>query len=149
LAEVAAKVEGTYPIMKKLAIGLLAAGVALIGQLSAQIIPAEDFSHQPAFKGHILSPDGKILAYNETVKGENRIFLLDLDTNKKFGLELLGRDEVLVQGSSFFGPTAVVLSTAPAGPTPRLTVTDAMPKQTSKAALCCTFSATRNTVTCS
>lgn len=89
--------------MKIRHIGSWAAWAALFGSAAlAQPPPAEDFSHQPAFKGHILSPDGKILAYNETLKGDNRIFLVDLATNKRLGLELLGSSKPLVQGSNFF-----------------------------------------------
>jgi dipeptidyl aminopeptidase/acylaminoacyl peptidase len=64
--------------------------------------PTEDFSHEAAYKNPTLSPDGQMLAYAETIKGENRIYLLDLATKKKIGLELLGHDKAAVQFSYFF-----------------------------------------------
>jgi dipeptidyl aminopeptidase/acylaminoacyl peptidase len=78
--------------------------VALVLATTVQGEPlaAEDFSHESAFKDLILSPDGEVLAYGETIKGEHRIYLLDLATKKKLGLELLGLDKAMVQSSSFF-----------------------------------------------
>lgn len=54
----------------------------------AALIPVEELSHEAAFKGFTLSPDGKALAYSETVQGKNILRILDLETGKKVGLNL-------------------------------------------------------------
>ena len=88
--------------MKKTLPWVVAAWLSLASTIKAEPLSAEDFSHESAFKDLSLSPDGKILAYAETIKGEHRIYLLDLETNKKLGLELLGFDKSFAHSSSFF-----------------------------------------------
>lgn len=77
-------------------------GAAVLPVARAELLPVEDFSHEDAYYGPVLAPDGKAVAYGETVKGENRVFVRDLVTTKKFGIDLEGRDGAWTQGSSFF-----------------------------------------------
>jgi len=77
----------------------------LIGSLlvaRAERLPVEDFSHEDAFSGLALSPDGKVVVYNESIKGENRLFIRDLATGKQLGIDLEGFDPALVNKSDFF-----------------------------------------------
>lgn len=88
--------------MKKTPAWIVAALALLSVALNAEPPSAEDIGHEIAFKGLTLSPDGQILAYSETIKGEHRLYLLNLATKEKFGLELLGNNKALAHGSSFF-----------------------------------------------
>lgn len=75
---------------------------ALVLSAQTELPSAEDLGHEIAYKSLTLSPDGKVLAYNETIKGDHRLFLLDLDTDKKIGLELLGNNKALWHGTTLF-----------------------------------------------
>jgi dipeptidyl aminopeptidase/acylaminoacyl peptidase len=88
--------------MKNFRCGWLAA-LSFLAAITRAAPPAtEDFSHEPAFTDLKLSPDGKMVAYSETIRGDHRIYLLDLKTKKKIGLELLGDDTAIVHRSSYF-----------------------------------------------
>ncbi|MCC6415741.1 MAG: S9 family peptidase [Opitutaceae bacterium] len=54
----------------------------------AEPLPIEEFAHMPMFDGMTLSPDGKTVAYVETVKGRQKILMRNLDTNKVMGIEI-------------------------------------------------------------
>lgn len=88
--------------MKKNPAWIVAALVLLFATLKAEPPSAEDLGHEIAYKDLLLSPDGQVLAYSETIKGEHRLYLLNLATKEKFGLELLGNNKALAHGSSFF-----------------------------------------------
>lgn len=51
-------------------------------------LPVEDFSHDPAYDGMTLSPDGRTVAYVETIKNDQRILMRDLDTGAVMGIEI-------------------------------------------------------------
>lgn len=88
--------------MKNICLGVLLVFSAFTVSAQTEVPTSVDLGHEIAFKGLTLSPDGKILAYSETIKGEHRLFLLDLATNKKIGLELLGSNKAYSHNSSFF-----------------------------------------------
>jgi hypothetical protein len=54
----------------------------------ADKIPAEEFAHLEAFAGMTISPDGKYVAYVESVKETQVIVIRDLDSGKDVRLEL-------------------------------------------------------------
>jgi dipeptidyl aminopeptidase/acylaminoacyl peptidase len=68
----------------------------------AERLPVEDFSHERAYSGMALSPDGKTIVYSETIHGDNRLFFRDIATGKKLGIELEGSDAAWGQTSEFF-----------------------------------------------
>jgi dipeptidyl aminopeptidase/acylaminoacyl peptidase len=77
----------------------------LIGSLlmaRAERLPVEDFSHEDAFSGLALSPDGKVVVYNESIKGDNKLFIRDIATGKQLGIDLEGFDPALVHQTDFF-----------------------------------------------
>lgn len=86
--------------MKSLFLASLTIGLLLVAR--AERIPVEDFAHEEAFNGMVLSPDGKIVAYDETIKGNHRLFMLDLDTRKKLGIDLEGSNVAWAHNSEFF-----------------------------------------------
>lgn len=45
-------------------------------------IAVEDFAHLEAFTGMTLSPDGRAVAYMQSIKGEQELVIRDLDTGK-------------------------------------------------------------------
>ena len=86
--------------MRYLSLLALSGGLLLVA--SAQQIPAEEFAHEDAFYGVTLSPDGQVVVYGETIKGESRLYFRDLNSGKKLGIELEGSDTAWSQGSHFF-----------------------------------------------
>lgn len=48
----------------------------------------EDFSHGAAYEGMTLSPDGKTVAYIQTIKRDQQVMMRDLDTGKTTGIEI-------------------------------------------------------------
>ncbi len=88
--------------MRKSCLSALLALSVLTVSGQTELPTAEDLGHEIAYKGLTLSPDGKFLAYNETVRGDHRLFLLDLATNKKIGLELLGNNKALAHSTTAF-----------------------------------------------
>ena len=69
----------------------------------AERLPVEDFSHEEAFYGMELSPDGKVAAYEESIGGEDRIFFRDMASGKKLqGIELAGTEGAWVHSQQFF-----------------------------------------------
>ncbi len=67
----------------------------------AELIPTKELSHQAAFKSFKLSPDGKAVAYSETINGINILRILNLDTGEKIGINLLSNRRSWNQGSNF------------------------------------------------
>jgi len=65
-------------------------------------LPVEDFGHGDAYSGVTLSPDGKAIVYEESIRGDHRLFLRDLGTGKKIGIELEGYDEAWSNTTEFF-----------------------------------------------
>lgn len=56
--------------------------------MRGELIPVEDFSHGAAFTGMTISPDGKTVAYVQSIKGDQKILMRDLDTGKIMGIEI-------------------------------------------------------------
>jgi pimeloyl-ACP methyl ester carboxylesterase len=56
--------------------------------IRGELISVEDFSHEAAFTGMTLSPDGKTVAYVQSIKGNQQILMRDLDTGKVMGIEI-------------------------------------------------------------
>jgi dipeptidyl aminopeptidase/acylaminoacyl peptidase len=54
----------------------------------ADIIPVEDFAHLDAFAGMTLSPDGRSVAYVQSVKDVQEIVIRDLDAGKNVRIEI-------------------------------------------------------------
>ena len=79
---------------------MLAGGSLLLAR--AERLPVEDFCHEAAFTGMVLSPDGKVVVYQEAIKGDQRLFFRDLDTGNKLGVELVGSDVAWSHHSQFF-----------------------------------------------
>ncbi len=67
----------------------------------AELIPVKELSHQVPFKNFKLSPDGKAVAYSETINGINILRILNLETGEKIGINLLSNRRSWNQGSSF------------------------------------------------
>jgi|GEM_PF-1515562 len=67
----------------------------------AELIPVRELSHQVAFKNFKLSPDGKAVAFSETINGINKLRILNLETNEKIAVNLLSNRRSWNQGSSF------------------------------------------------
>ncbi|MBP9912579.1 MAG: S9 family peptidase [Opitutaceae bacterium] len=89
--------------MNKIYAGALTALLAMTATVRSEPLAAEEFSHEAAYKDVTLSPDGEVAAYAETLKGDHRLYLLNLATGKKlFGMELLGNDKAMTHNSSFF-----------------------------------------------
>lgn len=88
--------------MKNICLSVLLVFSAFTVSAQTELPTAVDLGHETAYKGLTLSPDGKILAYNETIRGDHRLFLLDLATDKKLGLELLGNNKALAHSTTFF-----------------------------------------------
>lgn len=78
----------------------LAVSAALLAR-AAEKISVDDFSHEPAFYGMAIAPDGKAVVYGETIKGDSRLYIRDLETGKKLGIDLEGRDGAWGHSSSF------------------------------------------------
>jgi hypothetical protein len=53
----------------------------------AEMIPVEDFAHLDAFAGMTLSPDGRSVAYVQSVKDVQEIVIRDLDAGKNVRIE--------------------------------------------------------------
>lgn len=81
---------------------LLALTLGLVSTAQAERLPVEDFAHEEAFNGMVLSPDGKTVAYDETIKGDHRLFMLDLDTRKKLGVDFEGSNAAWAHNTEFF-----------------------------------------------
>jgi len=54
----------------------------------ADKIPVEDFAHLDAFAGMTLSPDGRSVAYVQSVKDVQEIVIRDLDAGKNVRIEI-------------------------------------------------------------
>jgi dienelactone hydrolase len=65
-------------------------------------LTAEDFSHESAFKDPTLSPDGRRIAFTETIRGGLQVHILELQTKKKFTLDLDGWDRALENDAAYF-----------------------------------------------
>ncbi|MFZ9681617.1 MAG: alpha/beta hydrolase family protein [Cephaloticoccus sp.] len=70
--------------------------------LAARAVNAEDYAHEDAFKQLVLSPDGQKLAYSQTIKGNHIVFVQDLASGKKFGINLESSDKALSRSASYF-----------------------------------------------
>lgn len=81
---------------------ILAVEASVLCLSAGPTISSSDFSHESAYKNPVLAPDGKAVAYAETIKGEHRIYILDLTTNKKVGMDLAGNDKWIEHSSAFF-----------------------------------------------
>jgi dipeptidyl aminopeptidase/acylaminoacyl peptidase len=88
--------------MKTKTLGVLVLMLALVITVQSAPPGAEDFSHEAAFKDLQLSPDGTMLSYAETIKGEHRMYIMDLASGTKFGMELLGLDKAYTQQTHSF-----------------------------------------------
>ena len=75
---------------------------ALLGAVSTRAINIEDYAHEDAFKQPVLSPDGQTLAYSQTIKGDHIVYLLDLNTGKKLGINLESSDKIINRHADFF-----------------------------------------------
>lgn len=53
---------------------------------SVERIAVEDFAHLEAFAGMTLSPDGRAVAYMQSIKGEQELVIRDLETEKNVRL---------------------------------------------------------------
>lgn len=67
---------------------LLVPCVSMLAAAHAGRLPVEDFSHDPAYDGMTLSPDGRTVAYVETIRNNQRILMRDLDTGEMMGIEI-------------------------------------------------------------
>ncbi|MCB1103855.1 MAG: S9 family peptidase [Cephaloticoccus sp.] len=74
--------------MRFLLVLALASGFSVF-TFGGGLIPVEDFSHGAAYNGMTLSPDGKTVAYVQSVKNDQQIMMRDLDTGKETGIEIL------------------------------------------------------------
>lgn len=81
---------------------LLVFASCLLTGARAERLPVEDFAHEEAYFGMALSPDGKALAYDETIRAQQRLFILDLETKKKVFVEMEKPDRVGAHYSEFF-----------------------------------------------
>ena len=87
MAEVAAKVIQPLPVyMRFLYTLVLTLSVSLT--IRADRLPVEEFAHTPMFDGMTLSPDGRTVAYVQSIKGQQQILMRDLETNKVMGIEI-------------------------------------------------------------
>ena len=82
------------------ALALLLAATATVR--GADYLPVEDFAHEEAYFGPTLSPDGQMIVYDESIKGDQRLFLRDLDSGKKIGIELEGSNVAWSHYSEFY-----------------------------------------------
>lgn len=65
--------------------------VAAVGTTQTEAAhTAEDFSHESAFKDPVLSPDGRRMSYTETIRGGLLVHIVELETKKKYTLDLEG-----------------------------------------------------------
>lgn len=78
---------------------LLAANASVRG---ADYLPVEDFSHEDAYTAPTLSPDGQVVVYDESIKGDQRLFLRDLQTGQKIGIELEGSNVAWSHYTEFY-----------------------------------------------
>jgi dipeptidyl aminopeptidase/acylaminoacyl peptidase len=82
------------------ALALLLAATATVR--GVDYLPVEDFSHEEAYTGLTLSPDGQAIVYDESIKGDQRLFLRDLGTGQKIGIELEGSNVAWSHYTEFF-----------------------------------------------
>ncbi|MCP5529079.1 MAG: prolyl oligopeptidase family serine peptidase [Opitutaceae bacterium] len=73
---------------------------------SARAVNAEDYAHEDAFKHLVLSPDGQTIAYSQTIKGDHIVFLQNLNTGKKTGINLESSDKALYRDAAYFWSTS-------------------------------------------
>lgn len=78
---------------------VLAATVTVQG---ADYLPVEDFSHEDAYSALTLSPDGQVVVYDESIRGDQRLFLRDLQTGQKTGIELEGSNVAWSHYTEFY-----------------------------------------------
>ena len=81
---------------------LLAVLVGSLAVARAERLPVEDFSHEEAFTGMAIEPDGKTVVYGQTIHGDNRLFIYDLASGKQQGIELEGSDAAWSHYSEYF-----------------------------------------------
>ncbi len=79
---------------------VLVMGLALVAR--AERLPVENFAHEPVHNGVILSPDGKMVAYDEIVQADQHLFLRDLEREKKISIEMVAADATWEHASEFF-----------------------------------------------
>lgn len=87
------------------AIRSLAAAAVITAGSIARAINIEDYAHEDAFKQPVLSPDGRALAYSQTLKGDHIVFVQDLETGEKFGINLESSDKDISRDAAYFWST--------------------------------------------
>lgn len=92
--------------MKTALRSLTALAVALSVAINVYAATAEDYAHEDAFKDLVLSPDGQTLAYSQTIKGDHIVFLQNLATGKKVGINLESSDKAIYRSASYFWSTS-------------------------------------------
>lgn len=74
--------------------------------VSARAVNAEDYAHEDAFTHLVLSPDGQKLAYSQTIKGDHIVYVQDLASGKKFGINLETGNKRFARFASYFWSTS-------------------------------------------